>query len=94
VAALVVTELLTNAVVHGGLPAVVRLRAWDCWVSVEVQDTATEALPKLTSPDPWVPGGRGLWLVDALSVAWGWRPDVTGKAVWALISADAADVSE
>jgi anti-sigma regulatory factor (Ser/Thr protein kinase) len=41
-------------------------------------------------PDPGTEGGRGLFLVDSLSTAWGvhWPENTTGKVVWAVIAAE------
>ncbi|MGW1746456.1 ATP-binding protein [Streptomyces sp. NPDC002092] len=40
-------------------------------------------MPELQKPGPEDLGGRGLFLVDALSESWGVRPRSTGKTVWA-----------
>jgi anti-sigma regulatory factor (Ser/Thr protein kinase) len=79
---LVVTELLTNAVVHGSAPVRVAITPSDGSVRVEVSDAAV-GRPEVRPPDPWTIGGRGLALVEALSLRWGWTNDDTGKTVWA-----------
>lgn len=79
---LVVTELLSNAIDHADGP--VRLSVeWSAdAVHVEVADATPDA-PQLRLPDPTRARGRGVHLVDALSLRWGWTPDPPGKVVWA-----------
>ena len=82
---LVVSELVTNAVVHGSEPIrVTMVRAPDR-VRVEVTDGAAEASPH-GNPRPPADAetGRGLSVVTRLAVAWGWRASPeSGKTVWA-----------
>ncbi|MEW2548949.1 ATP-binding protein [Streptomyces sp. NPDC047002] len=83
---LIVSELVTNAVVHAGCPAVLRilfgLGAADAGtVRVEVADAcATPPSPRHARGDDT--GGRGLELVDGLADRWGWQPEGAGKRVW------------
>ena len=81
----VVSELVTNAVVHTAAPGRVTVR-WDGRRAVVQVDDADPSPPVLLEPVPAI-GGRGLLLVDRLSVAWGTdaRPD--GKSVWAALDA-------
>ena len=83
-AALLVSELVTNAVRHAeGIDVVtVNLHAGRTWLRIEVQDTDRHW------PQPRVPGrfdesGFGFILVDALASNWGVRETEAGKAVWA-----------
>lgn len=81
---LVLSELVTNAVMHaGGAPAILVSRTDDGrHVRLEVHDD----LP--VSPvarDGSATGGFGLRIVDQLSEHWGTSPTPTGKVVWALI---------
>ncbi|MCX3058551.1 ATP-binding protein [Streptomyces beihaiensis] len=89
---LLVSELVTNAVVHTGRPAVLRMTVSDGGggesrggaVRVEVADTsARPPAPRHASGDAM--NGRGLELVDCLADRWGWRPEGTGKAIWCEI---------
>lgn len=87
--ALVVSELVANAVVHAH--AGPRLRVgWDGrTVDVEVEDDGP-GRPVLRAPDPLTPSGRGLALVDRIADDWGVAgpPDSEtdqGKVVWARI---------
>jgi hypothetical protein len=38
------------------------------------------------SPDDASDGGRGLLIVDALSIRWGWQRARIGKTVWSLMA--------
>ncbi|MET8246124.1 ATP-binding protein [Streptomyces sp. NPDC005202] len=83
---LLVSELVTNAVVHTGCPAVLRLSlsggaAETTTVRLEVADTSTRA-PVPRCPDGDATGGRGLALVDGLADRWGWSREGTGKRIW------------
>ncbi|MFJ9560010.1 ATP-binding protein [Streptomyces fuscichromogenes] len=87
---LLVSELVTNAVVHTGRPAVLRLslpgtdrRDADDSVTVrlEVADASGRApVPRCADGD--ATGGRGLALVDGLADRWGWSPEGAGKRIW------------
>ena len=82
-AALLVTELASNALRHGG-PGV------DLWVRpveggglrVEMVDGRASSLPVVRSPGPDAEGGRGLLIVSALARSWGTEPLSAGKCVW------------
>ncbi|MET7681469.1 ATP-binding protein [Streptomyces sp. NPDC005423] len=83
---LLVSELVTNAVVHTGCPALLRLSlpgAADEAVTVrlEVTDGSCRA-PVPRWVDGEQTGGRGLALVDGLADRWGWTREGTGKRVW------------
>ncbi|MDH6112347.1 anti-sigma regulatory factor (Ser/Thr protein kinase) [Kitasatospora sp. MAP12-15] len=80
---LVVSELVTNAVVHTGCPAVLRL-VWPDGpgpLRVEVAD-ASCAAPAPRCAGGEATNGRGLELVELLCERWGWCPDGSGKRVW------------
>lgn len=86
---LLVSELVTNAVVHTGRPAVLRLclpgpaagTGTTATVRVEVADTSSRApVPRCADGD--ATGGRGLALVDCLADRWGWSPEGAGKSIW------------
>ena len=86
-ALIVVGELLENAYVHGGGPRQLRIHhAHDpCEVTVAVADVGIGE-PKMRVPDHG--GGRGLLLVDQLSLDWGVSHHDDGKLVWARVGCD------
>lgn len=91
VAVLLIDEVTANAECHAGGALEVVVRATAASVSVEVTD-ADPASPVLKHPDYLAEGGRGMWLVDQLAQAWGYRHiDGNGKVVWFEIDADSAD---
>ncbi|MEU0027803.1 ATP-binding protein [Streptomyces sp. NPDC006335] len=83
---LLVSELVTNAVVHTGRPAVLRLslpgaEGASATVRLEVADRSGRApVPRCVDGD--ATGGRGLALVDGLADRWGWSPEGAGKSIW------------
>ena len=83
---LLVTELLSNALRHGGSPAICSVDWKSCRVRVEVCD-ANPTAPEVLESAPDSIGGRGMKLVDALSSSWGWHPNDDGKCVWFEIAA-------
>ncbi len=79
--ALLVSEVATNALVHGSGDVEVGVSRRPGVLRVEVcDDSATLPQPRAASPD--AEGGRGLALVDALASAWGVEPRGRGKVVW------------
>jgi anti-sigma regulatory factor (Ser/Thr protein kinase) len=83
--ALVVSELVTNAVLHGEgditLDVVVAADA----VRVSVAD-GDPALPGPLDPVADAESGRGLLLVSKIARQWGARPEPAGKVVWAELA--------
>src|SRR3954452_2713672 len=85
-AALIITELMTNAALHGRGPVTVRMRSIGSQVRLEVQDTGP-GVPMIPAQSTDAMTGRGLRLVAALSAAWGVVPAPGGgKTVWAELS--------
>ncbi|MET0930801.1 MAG: SpoIIE family protein phosphatase [Aeromicrobium sp.] len=80
--ALITSELVTNAVVHGGSPIALRLERSGSRVVVLVRDEAPGDLPRPRRPNDDDEHGRGLHIVEALSDEWGMRALVRGKCVW------------
>lgn len=84
-AALLVSELVTNAVLHGRTDVVRLALAVDGrTVEVAVHDRSPDA-PVPGDADPSDLHGRGLLLVERLAEAWGVSPlpeGGRGKAVW------------
>jgi anti-sigma regulatory factor (Ser/Thr protein kinase) len=79
--ALAVSELVTNAIRHGGDPVTLTVLPGEDSVRVEVTDGSPD-LHDSSPPAPLDTGRRGLWLVDAVCRAWGWHPVDGGKCVW------------
>jgi len=79
---LLVSELVTNAVVHAGSPAAVRLDADVERIKVAVADRDATRAPTMADPDPASSSGRGVRLVDRLATRWGVEPHSEGKVVW------------
>ncbi|HEX8002662.1 MAG TPA: ATP-binding protein [Mycobacteriales bacterium] len=79
---LVVSELVTNAVVSGSDEIDLQIVVGDAHVLVEVAD---EAAPTAASLTPLVEedGHRGLMLVSRLAHRWGVRRDGSRKVLWA-----------
>jgi len=88
-AALVISELLSNALRHGGpLPGSGIRVAWDLdadTVRVSVSDGGGSTRPELGQPSPSTTGGRGLRIVARLSRRWGTLCDDEGTTVWAEV---------
>jgi anti-sigma regulatory factor (Ser/Thr protein kinase) len=82
-AALLITELATNAVKHAtGDEYTIAVSVGASRVHVEVRD-ADGRVPLRPMGEPTdAERGRGLSLVDTLASRWGVRPLDAGKAVW------------
>ncbi|MEV0092517.1 ATP-binding protein [Streptomyces sp. NPDC050738] len=86
---LLISELVTNAVVHTGCPAVLRMLfgpSESCaeeagTVRVEVADISSRP-PRPRHAEGDDTNGRGLELVDGLADRWGWQPEGAGKSIW------------
>lgn len=92
-AALAVSEVVTNAVLHGREPITLRLRVQPSSVRVEVHD-GSPVSPAFSMLDPTAVTGRGLMLVSAAADAWGVDPEDTGKTVWFSFEHDRPDPQE
>ncbi|GGO75075.1 ATP-binding protein [Nonomuraea cavernae] len=85
-AQLVVSELVTNAMRHGGGAIQLRLISHGPELACVVSDFS-QTTPIAASPDVHAEFGRGLRLVEALSAAWGWIiPNGPCKYVWAVLA--------
>ena len=86
--ALLVSEVATNALVHGDGKVRVRVRATSSGLRVEVHDDSP-SLPSRRRATPMDEGGRGIALVEALSSGWGADRTPDGKTVWFEVDAAA-----
>ena len=80
-----VSELVTNAILHGDPPIVVRLGGTSAHPRVEVHDRSTmpPAVRDLTDDAQLMATvGRGLGIVAMYSSTWGAEVSVGGKVVW------------
>ncbi len=87
--ALLVSEVATNALVHGAGRVRVRVRPTGGGLRVEVHDEGP-TLPSRRQATPMDEGGRGIALVDALSSGWGAEATPDGKTVWFEVAAASA----
>jgi anti-sigma regulatory factor (Ser/Thr protein kinase) len=79
-AALLVSEAVTNAVVHACSAPRLVVTVIDGRLRVEVHDTS-HAVPVMRAPSVAV-GGQGLRILARVADAWGWSVTATGKVVW------------
>ncbi|HUR51752.1 MAG TPA: ATP-binding protein [Mycobacteriales bacterium] len=84
-ALLLITELVTNSVLHGKPPILLAIDCEGEGLRVRVRDGSATPPKQRRSTDD-CHGGRGLPLVERLSTAWGVDPVAdeygVGKAVW------------
>jgi anti-sigma regulatory factor (Ser/Thr protein kinase) len=95
----ITSEMVANAIAaskraapQGTPPAAVTL--WltvrDAELCIRVQDPDPTPPPRPQQPpDDDAEHGRGLLIIDALAVRWGWYPVVGGKYIWAALPTDA-----
>lgn len=77
---LAASELLANAMEHGGGPVAMHVEGREGDVRVEVFDhRPTLGVPRELPSDR----GRGLAMVQTVAQDWGWVPLHDGKLVWA-----------
>ncbi|MEU4233753.1 ATP-binding protein [Nonomuraea sp. NPDC026600] len=89
-ARLIVSELITNALIHsasglqGGVVTVEVVAVNAEIVRVEVSDDGSDTVPRARESGDDDCHGRGLWLVEQISLKWGVRLLGAGqRAVWA-----------
>jgi anti-sigma regulatory factor (Ser/Thr protein kinase) len=80
-AELLVSELVTNAILHARSATTLTLRRDATCVRVEVCDDSA-APPRLRSYGPEAVTGRGIFLVDRIAWRWGVTARAVGKCVW------------
>jgi len=102
---LLVSEIVTNAVQatagrEDQTAVCLRLSSDNARVLIEVWDAdprppAPKDLGEDSTPDPHEEGGRGLFLVEALSSRWAWYPteEPAGKVIWCELAAELPEPS-
>ena len=94
-AALVLSELLSNAILHARPLPDARIRAaWllsPVWLEVLVSDGGSVTRPQASPPSQSALGGRGLSIVEHLCSSWGVRANASGTTVWAVLPAPRGD---
>ena len=84
-AVLLVSEMLTNVLVHTDADALllaeVRGDSGSRRMRIGVTDTS-DALPHKRRPGELASSGRGLMLIELLADAWGVDPQGEGKSIW------------
>ena len=96
-AALVVSELLSNAILHAyPLPGERLEVAWAVnamTVEIAVSDGGSATMPLAGHPSSSAVSGRGLSIVEHLCQTWGVRTEGVGLTVWAVLAAPRCDRS-
>ena len=84
-ALLLISELVTNSILHGGPPIVLAIDCDGEGLHVRVRD-GSPVLPRARDADDEDENGRGLTLVELLTSTWGVEPVAdehgTGKQIW------------
>ncbi|MDQ2813479.1 MAG: ATP-binding protein [Actinomycetota bacterium] len=89
-AATITSELITNAITHAGARTVgLELTFMHGARTLVIVVTDSSPLPPIKRDPDGADHWRGLHLVEALSARWGWRPQDTGKAVFAILTREA-----
>ena len=88
IAELLVSELVSNALVHGLGDATLIAEITKTHLHVEVLDSESTVTLTPLPRDATREGGRGLAIVDELATAWGVEPRLVGKAVWFDLALD------
>lgn len=82
-AVLLVSEVVTNACTHGGVPSELELTGTDRALWVQVSDTSPTAPRPHGRHQAARASGHGLYLVQRLAARWGCVPGGRGgKTVW------------
>ncbi|MGO8863384.1 MAG: SpoIIE family protein phosphatase [Acidimicrobiales bacterium] len=86
-AALLTSELVTNAVLHAATPLTVTLHLMADRIRVDVAD-GSPVIPSIKNYAADAATGRGLTLFDTLAQIWGVQPVEGGKIVWFELPVD------
>jgi anti-sigma regulatory factor (Ser/Thr protein kinase) len=92
-AQMVTSELVSNAIEHAGAASFSAglLRLNSCGSIAVIVSDSSPFPPVKREPPAGTEHGRGLCIVGALSASWGWQrhQDAPGKAVYAILTAEA-----
>ena len=87
-AQLCVSELAADAVRHAATPYRVDVQGAGPWLRIAVHDDSNDP-PVPLDVGPGSPGGRGLSIVEAVALRWGWALDPGGgKDIWCEIGSE------
>jgi hypothetical protein len=87
VTVLLISELVTNAVMHADTAVDLQVWADESRVRVEVRD-GSSLPPELRHCGLEATSGRGMRLLESLSTRWGVQPTAGGKCVWFELAVD------
>jgi anti-sigma regulatory factor (Ser/Thr protein kinase) len=93
-AGIITSELVTNAVQHVGdngtktIGVTITYAESPAAVTIAVSDSCPHG-PIRRDTSPGSEQGRGLQIIEALSVRWGWRREGGGKVIFAVLAQEA-----
>ncbi|MEU2490908.1 ATP-binding protein [Streptomyces sp. NPDC007883] len=86
---LVISELVTNSVVHGdGACVSFTLEYAEHELLITVSDDSPHDFPAPQRPSTDAEHGRGMILVDHIAKEWGTQVNANAKSVWACLAAE------
>lgn len=83
---LLVSEVVTNAIIHGGSAAELCLMQRGNSIRAEVRD-GSQLLPAVKQYSDSATTGRGMLIVESLASSWGTETQEGGKVVWFAVDA-------
>jgi anti-sigma regulatory factor (Ser/Thr protein kinase) len=84
------SEMVNNAFAHARPPYTIQA-TFDRDAVIEVRDGDRDGWPHLRATPPNEPGGKGLWILQALAAHWSTRTRPDGKAVCATFERHEGD---
>jgi anti-sigma regulatory factor (Ser/Thr protein kinase) len=81
-ALLLVSELVTNALIHGAPPIRLTMRCADSRTIVRVSDSGHQPILLQHPVAADAVSGRGLRLLEGIATNWGVDADTDGQSVW------------
>jgi hypothetical protein len=84
-AELLITELISNAILHTSSPPVMHIDVDFGTVRISVSDESSQT-PEVRHGELDDEGGRGLMLVESLASSWGCTLTSGGKQIWFILS--------